>query len=59
MNLRHYAPPVVYIESPLSYMVPGGAELFYQGEGELDEGICEDPSVLIYFVIEVVNYKKI
>jgi hypothetical protein len=57
MNLRHFAPPVVYLDSPLSFMVPGGARLFYQGEGEeFDDSLCEDPSVLTYFVIQTVNY---
>ena len=38
-------------------MVPGGARLFYQGEGEeFDDSLCEDPSVLTYFVIQTVYY---
>jgi len=34
MNLRHFAPPVVYIDSPLSYMVPGGYEAMENGDVE-------------------------
>ena len=59
MQLRHIAPPVVYEDSPLSFMVEGGACAFYTGEGEeYDDTLCDDPSVLTYYVIRPLTRVK-
>jgi len=54
LSLRHIAPPVIYIDSPLSYMVEGQANKFYEGEG-INTTDCEDPSVLVYCVIKPIT----
>jgi hypothetical protein len=52
LQIRHIAPPVLFSNSPLSYIVPGAAEQFYQGEGESTNDGCEDPSVIVFWIIE-------
>lgn len=54
MSMRHIAPPVLYSTSPLTYLATGAANLFYEGEGESRNDGCEDPSVIIYWIIESV-----
>ena len=51
-QVRHIAPPVLYSNSPLSYIQSGAAESFYQGEGEATSGACDDPSVIVYWIIQ-------
>ena len=44
---------MIYIDSPLSYMVEGMAKKFYQGmAGVTNDVTFDDPSVINYFVIE-------
>ena len=52
LQIRHIAPPVLYSNSPLSYIASGAAESFYQGEGEATSGGCDDPSVIVYWIIQ-------
>ena len=54
MSMRHIAPPVLYSTSPLTYLATGAANLFYEGEGESRNDGREDPSVIIYWIIESV-----
>jgi len=49
LALRHIAPPVVYLDSPLSYMSEGAAKRFYQGEVK---NFAADPSVIVYYAIQ-------
>ena len=55
MSMRHIAPPVLYSTSPLSYCASGAANLFYEGEGESRNDECDDPSMIIYWIIESIN----
>lgn len=48
----HLAPPVIYIDSPLSFLAEGKARAFYQGMGGLNSDEYEDPTVINYYVIE-------
>jgi hypothetical protein len=52
LQIRHIAPPVLYSNSPLSYIASGAAESFYQGEGEATNDGCDDPSVIVYWIVE-------
>ena len=49
--MRHIAPLVIYEDAPVSYMASGGANRFYQGEGENTNDECEDPNSIIYFIV--------
>lgn len=51
LALRRTAPPVIYLDAPLSYMSEGAAKRFYQGQGEVQNN-ATDPSVITYFVIQ-------
>jgi hypothetical protein len=55
MSMRHIAPPVLYSTSPLTYLASGAANLFYEGEGESRNDGCDDPSVIIYWIIESIR----
>ena len=58
MSMRHIAPPVLYSTAPLSYCVSGAANLFYEGEGESRNDECDDPSMIIYWIIESINEEQ-
>jgi len=58
MSMRHIAPPVLYSTSPLSYCAAGAANLFYEGEGESRNDECDDPSMIIYWIIESINEEQ-
>lgn len=51
-NMRHIPPLVIYIDAPVSYMAEGMAYKFFQGEGEATNGMCDDPSVVNYFIVQ-------
>jgi hypothetical protein len=50
--MTHLAPPVIYIDSPLSFLAEGKARAFYQGIAGLNTNKYEDPTVINYYVIE-------
>lgn len=52
MALRHYAPPVIYVDSPLSYMSEGAAKRFYQGQQDNCAHNADDPHVISYYAIK-------
>ena len=58
MSMRHIASPVLYSTAPLSYCVSGAANLFYEGEGESRNDECDDPSMIIYWIIESINEEQ-
>ena len=51
LQMKALAPPVVYIDAPLSYMAEGQASKFYEGEGTSMSDHCDDPNVIVYCVI--------
>lgn len=59
MSMRHIAPPVLYSSAPLTYISSGAANQFYEGEGEARNDDCDDPSVIIYWIIESVNDESV
>ena len=54
MSMRHIAPPVLYSSAPLTYLSSGAANNFYAGEGENTNDGTDDPSMIIYWIIESV-----
>ena len=50
--MRHLAPPVVYLDAPLTYLAEGQANKFFTGMSGVNSAQNEDPSVINYFVIE-------
>lgn len=54
MSIRHVAPPVLYSNAPLTYLAPGTAGSFYEGEQDMMK--AEDPSLIIYWILESEKY---
>lgn len=54
MSIRHIAPPVIYSTAPLTYLSEGAANSFFGGEGENTNDGTDDPSMIIYWIIESV-----
>lgn len=52
LSMRHLAPPVVYLDAPLTYLAEGQANKFFTGMSGVNSAEFEDPSVINYFVIE-------
>lgn len=52
MSIRHIAPPVIYSTASLSYISEGAANQFYEGEGVNTNDGIDDPSMIIYWIIE-------
>jgi hypothetical protein len=52
--MRHIAPPVLFSSAPLTYLASGAANNFYAGEGDNTNDGTDDPSLIIYWVIESV-----
>lgn len=57
-SMRHIPPHVIYQEAPISYMAEGQANKFFEGEGENTNDQCEDPSVIIYYIVQVVEFDE-
>ena len=56
--MRHIPPLVIYQDAPISYMAEGLANKFYEGEGENTNDQCDDPSVIIYYIVRALEYDE-
>ena len=54
-SMRHIQPNVIFENAPLSYMLSGQAQNFYQGEGQNTDFHERDPSSINYFVVKAVE----